>query len=264
MSGSSGTAEVRSDSSVSVATAARWVRRWEDQQQRYAVDREERLTVITDVVEDATAGRAGPLVVDLGCGPGALAARLAARLPHGEIVAVDADPLLLGLGRSYYGPAVRFVEALIGRPGWLGALALDRPLDAAVSTTALHYLGEAALRRVYRDLADRLRPGGVLVNGDHLRQDTGRLCEIARAVGRRRAERQRVRGHEDWDSWWAAAHTDPELAALLAERRSRPLPASEGEHLTLSAHLTLLREAGFSHAGPVWQFGNSHVVVAVR
>ncbi|MER7157900.1 methyltransferase, partial [Streptomyces lydicus] len=81
MSGSSGTAEVRSDRSVSGATAARWVRRWEAQQQRYAVDREERLTVITDVVEDATAGRAAPLVVDLGCGPGALAARLAARLP---------------------------------------------------------------------------------------------------------------------------------------------------------------------------------------
>ncbi|AOP50896.1 methyltransferase [Streptomyces lydicus] len=264
MSGTSGTTEVRGGTSVGVATAARWVRRWEDQQQHYAVDRDERLTVIADVVEHTTAGLAEPLVVDLGCGPGALAARLAARLPHAAIVAVDADPLLLGLGRAYYGPAVRFVEAVIGRPGWLGALALDRPLDAAVSTTALHYLGEAALRRVYRDLADRLRPGGVLVNGDHLRQDAGRLCEIARAVGRRRAERRRVRSHEDWDSWWAAAHADPALAGLLAERRTRPLPASEGEHLTLSAHLTLLREAGFRHAGPVWQFGNSHVVVAVR
>ncbi|WP_341483598.1 class I SAM-dependent methyltransferase [Streptomyces endophytica] len=219
--------------SVSMATAAHWVRRWEDQQQRYAIDRDERLTVIADVVEHATAGHAQPLVVDLGCGPGALAARLTDRLPHAEVLAVDADPLLLALGRSHYGTATRYVEAVIGRPGWLDALALARPLDAAVSTTALHYLDERALRRVYRDLAAVLRPGGVLVNGDHLRPDAHKISELARAVGRRRARRQRVLHHEDWESWWAAAGTDPELADLLAERRSRPLPASEGEHLTL-------------------------------
>ncbi|MEU9122456.1 class I SAM-dependent methyltransferase [Streptomyces sp. NPDC048506] len=247
-----------------MATAARWVRRWEDQQQRYAVDRDERLTVIADVVEHTTAGRPAPLVVDLGCGPGALAARLAGRLPHAEIVAVDADPLLLELGRSHYGSAARYVEAVIGRPGWLDALALDRPLDAAVSTTALHYLDEPTLRRVYRDLAARLGPGGVLVNGDHLCQDAARLSEITRTIGRRRAERLRAFTHEDWDSWWAAAGADPELAALLAERRTRPLPSSAGEHLTLAGHTALLHEAGFAHVGSVWQFGNSHVLVAVR
>lgn len=257
-------AEVYEGMSVSTATATRWVRRWEDQQQRYAVDRDERLTVITDVVEHTTSGHPAPLVVDLGCGPGALAARLAARLPRAEIVAVDADPLLLELGRSHYGTPIRYVEAVIGHPGWLDALALDRPLDAAVSTTALHYLDEQTLRQVYRDLAARLRPGGVLVNGDHLCQDAARISEIAVTIGRRRAERQRAFTHEDWDSWWAAAHTDPELAVLLDERRTRPLPTSEGEHLTLTGHTTLLREAGFSHTGSVWQFGNSHVVVAVR
>ncbi|MGW1376025.1 class I SAM-dependent methyltransferase [Streptomyces sp. NPDC002446] len=264
-SGPGGRARARGGTSVSMATAARWVRRWEDQQQRYAVDRDERLTVITDVVEHTTAGRPAPLIVDLGCGPGALAARLAARLPHAEILAVDADPLLLELGRSHYASTTtRYVEAVIGRPGWLDALALTRPLDAAVSTTALHYLDEPALRQVYRDLAARLRPGGVLVNGDHLCQDAPRISEIALTIGRRRAERQRAFTHEDWDSWWAAAHTDPELATLLAERRTRPLPTSEGEHLTLSGHTTLLHEAGFTHTGSVWQFGNSHVVVGVR
>ncbi|MFJ9413585.1 class I SAM-dependent methyltransferase [Streptomyces sp. NPDC101227] len=249
---------------LSMATAAHWVERWECQQQRYAVDREERFTVIADVVEHVTAGHRDPLVVDLGCGPGSLAARLAGRLPDAEIVAVDADPLLLELGRTHYSHAARYVDAVIGAPGWLDALGLDRPLDAAVSTTALHYLDEPTLRRVYGQLAAALRPGGVVINGDHLRPDGVQVREIAADVGRRRAERQRAFAHEDWADWWTAAGTDPELADLLAERGERPPVHAQDNDVTSSAHIALLHEAGFEHAGSVWQFGNSHVLVAVR
>lgn len=252
---------------LSLATAERWVERWERQQQRYAVDREERFTVITDVVERITAECSHrPLVVDLGCGPGSLAARLARRLPEADIVAVDRDPLLLELARTHHADAARWVDAAIGSPGWTGALGLGRPLDAAVSTTALHYLDPDVLSRTYRELAALLRPGGILVNGDHLPQDDPALAPLARCVGRRRAERQRVFAHEDWVSWWTAVAEDPELADLLAERRSRP-PATTSDDtagLPLSAHLRLLRQAGFAHAGSVWQYGDSHVVVAMR
>jgi SAM-dependent methyltransferase len=255
---------VHGATSLSTATAEHWVKRWEGQQQRYAVDREERFTVIADVVDHVTAGHTTPLILDLGCGPGALAARLADRLPHADVLGVDADPLLLELARAHYGSTARYVEAVIGTPGWVDALTLGRPLDAVVSTTALHYLDQHTLRRVYRQLAELLRPGGVLVNGDHFRHDAAKMFEITTAVGRRRAERQAAFDHEDWHSWWGALEADPELADLLAERRSRPLPSSEGEDLTLSSHVRLLREAGFEHVGSVWQFGNSHVLAAVR
>ncbi|MEU0198008.1 MULTISPECIES: class I SAM-dependent methyltransferase [unclassified Streptomyces] len=252
---------------LSLATAERWVERWELQQQRYAVDREERFTVIADVVEHITTGRAArPLVVDLGCGPGSLAARLVRRLPQAEIVAVDRDPLLLELGRTHHPDAARYVDAEIGAPGWTGALGLDRPLDAAVSTTALHYLDRDTLLRTYRQLAALLRPGGVLVNGDHLPQDETGPAGIAAHVGQCRADRQRAFAHEDWGSWWAAVADDPELADLLAERRDREASPDTGSpaELPLSAHLDLLRQAGFRKAGPVWQYGDSCVVVAVR
>lgn len=250
-------------SMMTALTAARWVERWESQQQRYAVDREERFTVIADVVEQVTAGRAAPLVLDLGSGPGALASRLAARLPEAEVLAVDADPLLLELGSSHYGPALRYVEAVIGKPGWLDALALDRPVDAVVSATALHYLGESTLRQVYRELAERLRPGGVLVNGDHIGPDAPRISELALHVGARHTERY-LDTTEDWESWWSEAAADPELAPRLAGCGPDRHPHCEGNDLTLSGHITLLREAGFTQIGTVWQFGHSHVVVAVR
>lgn len=152
--------EVQDGMGLSLATAERWVERWERQQQRYAVDREERFTVIADVVEQAVAGVPGrPLVVDLGCGPGSLAARLARRMPYADIVAVDMDPLLLELARTHHADAARYVDVVIGAQEWTRALCLDRPLDAAVSTTALHYLEPDALRRTYRQLAGLLRPG---------------------------------------------------------------------------------------------------------
>ncbi|MGW7098733.1 class I SAM-dependent methyltransferase [Streptomyces sp. NPDC054838] len=250
--------------SMSTVAAARWVQRWESQQQRYAVEREERFTVIGDVVERVTLDRPDPLVVDLGSGPGCLAARLADRLPQAEVVAVDADPLLLELGRVHYGTAVRHVEALIGAPGWLEALPVDRALDAAVSTTALHYLSEPTLRDVYRDVAERLRTGGVFVNGDHIRPDSPKIRELADDIGRRRSERQLARTGEDWQSWWSGAVADPELAALLARQGEHRHPPCEGNDLPLSGHIELLREAGFQDVGTVWQFGNSHVLVAVR
>jgi SAM-dependent methyltransferase len=250
--------------SVSTTVATRWVERWELQQQRYAVDREERFTVIADVVEHVTAGHPNPLILDLGSGPGALAARLAHRMPHADIVAVDADPLLLALGLAHYGTTLRYAEADIGRAGWLDTLALDRPIDAAVSTTALHYLGENTLRSTCRELAAHLRPGGVLVNGDHLRPHSPTLGELATGIGQRRAERQRAFAHEDWASWWSGVAADPDLAHLLATRDGRPHPPCEGNDLTLAEHLALLHETGFEHAGTVWQFGHNHVVVGVR
>ncbi|WP_151770032.1 class I SAM-dependent methyltransferase [Streptomyces abyssomicinicus] len=287
---------------VSMSTARRWVERWELQQQRYAVDRETRFTVITDVVQnvvqeavqdvvedvvedraenaagdpacgvagdpahDAAGERGRPLLLDLGCGPGSLAARLAARLPHAEIVAVDMDPLLLELGRTHRPDAARYVDAVIGAEGWTDALALDRPLDAAVSTTALHYLPEAALLAVYRELARRIRPGGVLVNGDHFPADDPWRGRLATALGRRFAERSRTGGHDDWESWWRGAAREQEFAGLLElrERRRAALGGSAGEGNGLGAarHAALLRRAGFARAGLVWQYGDSGVLVA--
>lgn len=255
---------------LSMAVAEWWVERWERQQRRYAIDREERFTVIADVVEYVTLGQRRPLVVDLGCGPGSLAARLAERLPRAEVVGVDMDPLLLELARTHHASAARYVDAEIGADGWTDALALGRPLDAAVSTTALHYLPEPVLRRTYVQLAALLRPGGALVNGDHLPQSGAVAGALAAHVGRRRAERLRDGDHEDWESWWAAVEAEPELAEPLAERRRR-LSAPAGEEgggvdngLSVSDHAALLRAAGFGHVVPVWQFGDSCVLVAIR
>ena len=253
--------------------ALEWVNRWDAQQQWYMPDREERFTALIDAVE-AWAGRDDPLVLDLGCGPGSLAVRLLERMPGARVVAIDADPLLLALGHAAYRgrPGLRFAEQDLRAPGWADALALDRPADVAVSTTALHWLRPAALRNMYAELTTVLRPGGLLLDGDHLQEDQAVAPTLARLGGAlvERLERRHTGGagpgdHEDWAAWWQAATTDAELAGPAAERER--LGLSEDHHgsesVLLSEHVAALGAAGFTEIGTLWQHGDNRILCAV-
>lgn len=95
-----------------------------------------------------------------------------------------------------------------------------------MSTTALHYLGTDTLRRVYRELAGLLRPGGILINGDHISPDSTKVSELALDIGRRRAARSAASLTEDWESWWSSAATDPELAPSSHEGTTAAVPTA--------------------------------------
>lgn len=92
-------------------------------------------------------------VLDVGCGDGFLAARLAGRIPR--VVALDIDePVLQRAATRFHRASVRWTH------GDLMSAELPH-FDAVVSNAALHHLGDtrAALAR----LSGLLRPGGTLV-----------------------------------------------------------------------------------------------------
>jgi SAM-dependent methyltransferase len=246
---------------MQTTTAARWLQRWDAQQERYVPDREERFRVVIDVVAAAAGDTAR--VVDLGCGPGSLSRRLVDALPGATVVGVDADPLLLGLAGADPHPRIRLVEADLTGPGWADATGLPGPWDAAVSSTALHWLSPADLSQLYRTLAANLRPGGVFVNADNMHLDQPALDGIATEVRTARTRRVGTEDNEDWPSWWQALTEDPELAPLVDARSAAAIAHSSENGLTVWQHAELLRQAGFAEAGPVWQFGDDHVLVAV-
>lgn len=247
---------------VAQEVAAAWIARWDAQQTRYIADREERFAVIGDVVARAVNDAAAPVVLDIGCGPGSLAGRLAHRLPQAVLLGVDVDPLLLALGRARYGQRVRFIDADVTAANWTHALSPVRVIDAAVSTTALHWVPPEQLAKLYADLAALLRPGGTLVNGDHLKLADQALAELAEAAEQGRAQRTGVTGNEDWSTWWDAVATEPALAQLQARRAERGLRHGSGNRLSVDQHVAMLRAAGFTTIGPVWQSGTDHVLVA--
>lgn len=247
---------------VAQEVAAAWIARWDAQQTGYIADREERFAVIGDVVVRAVGDTTRPIVLDIGCGPGSLASRLAHRLPHAVLLGVDVDPLLLALGRTRYGHRVHFIDADVTAAGWTDALSPVEVIDAAVSTTALHWVPPEQLATLYADLAALLRPGGMLVNGDHLRLADRALAELAEAAEQGRAERAGVTGNEDWSTWWDAIATEPALAQLQARRVERGLGHNYGNQLSVDEHVAMLQAAGFTSIGPVWQSGTDHVLVA--
>jgi SAM-dependent methyltransferase len=249
--------------------ARAWIERWDAQQQEYLPDREDRFTAIIDAVEEI-AGRPDPLVLDLGSGPGSLAVRLLRRLPQATVLAIDADPLTLALGRAAFADTagLEFRDLDLRAAGWSAGLCLDRRPDAAVSTTALHWLTQPALAALYAELAGLLRPGGVLLDGDHFGEDDDApvLRRLDRALLEREERRRFPAGHgESWTDWWAAAAADPALAPLHAERTARRVDAEHHGSPAgrLSVHEDALRAAGFAEVGTLWQRGENRVLCGV-
>jgi SAM-dependent methyltransferase len=257
-------------------TAREWIERWDRQQEETLPDREDRFTALIDAVEEGT-GRPDPLVLDIGCGPGSLGVRLLGRLPRATVIGIDADPVSLTLGQAAYAdvPGLRFADLDLRVPGWSGRLAQDprtsvsRPVDAAVSTTALHWLPERDLRAMYAELATVLRPGGLLLDGDHFILDAKESPTLARldlALRQREDLRRFPGGHaESWYGWWEAVAADPALAEHVAERDRRRVDA--GHHGTestqLATHVEALKAAGFAEVGTLWQRGDNRLLCGV-
>ena len=116
-------------------------------------------------------------VLDVGCGAGALAARLAGRAGH--VDALDRSPVMIEAAR----------RAVPGNVTCILGDVLHEPLpagryDAIVSLTALHHM---PLEDVLPRLAAALRPGGVLAAVALPRLDLPReaAAELAGAVGYR-------------------------------------------------------------------------------
>ena len=112
-------------------------------------------------------------IVELGIGPGYLAAHLLDALPAIRCHGIDfSRPMLDIAARRLRAHADRvvFTQAdLVADPWWR---ALAGPADAVVSTWALHDLGgPARVEQVYAGCAKALGSRGMLLNGDFIKPD---------------------------------------------------------------------------------------------
>lgn len=131
----------------------------------YAGWRASTLGRITDRLEDVllrdllgdVAGRA---VLDLGCGDGKLAVRLAAL--GARVVGLDADPAMLRAAASRAAAAGVAVDFTAGRAQTLPFP--DRRFDDVVAVTVLCFVPDA--EAAFREIARVLRPGGAVVIGE--------------------------------------------------------------------------------------------------
>ena len=248
----------------------RWVARWERQQEAFVSHREERFDAIITAVESGVA-RADPVVLDLGCGPGSLAVRLLDRIPRAVVVAIDVDPLALALGRASNvdRSGLTFTARDLRDPGWADDLGLPRQVDAAVSTTTLHWLTEEQIRHTYGALSSLMGSGGLVLNGDHFSVSdvSPELAALEKVLGASAMPKTHGDNHREWDNWWDDAMREPALADVGAER-ARLLGSQTHQHDArsglLSTHVAALDQAGFAEVGVLWQRGSNRILGGVR
>jgi len=113
--------------------------------------------------------RAGERVLDLGCGTGHLAAKIAETGAH--VVGVDRSPEMIRQAKEKY-PALRF-EVMDARE-----VSLDGTFDAVFSNATLHWIKEP--ERAIAGIKKLLRPGGRFVAEFGGKGNTG---ELMKAVG---------------------------------------------------------------------------------
>ncbi len=93
-------------------------------------------------------------VLDVGCGTGRVTEALLALVPRGRVLALDASAEMVELARSRLGE-----RATVWREDAL-ELELTEPVDAVISTAALHWMRDH--ERLWARLAQALRADGVL------------------------------------------------------------------------------------------------------
>jgi SAM-dependent methyltransferase len=141
-------------------------------------------------------------------------------------------------------------------------------VDAVLSTTALHWLPAENLVLLYRQLGQLVRPGGVFLNGDHIKFGSS-LKSLQYVADNLKQKQQHAafeqNGIENWERWWAALANEPEAKALLAERERRfPRKPKEIQAPIVELHEAALRDAGFSEVGVIWQNFDDRVLMAVK
>lgn len=195
-----------------------------------------------DVVVALARAHAPGSVLDLGCGPGFLAERLAAALPEARLVACDLQPRMVELARERLGPRAVVVQRRV-EDRWHD---LGGPFDLVLAVQVLHHLDAAGKRLAYRKILDVLAPGGLLVQSDPV---APRLFRHHVALW------NRLRGEAGFDP----LPPDYDEAAFRAELEER------GDLLdTLRDQATWMREAGFDPVEVFWRDGNRAVWGGLR
>jgi SAM-dependent methyltransferase len=189
------------------------------------------------------------IIVDLGGGSGRLMERVLSRWPLAQGIVLDQSEPFLAIAErrlARFGERARCILMKFQAP-WPADV--PQQVNAFVSMSAIHHLEPAEKESLYRRCADRLAPGGVLLNGDEVR---------AADEGGYRASL------EQWAEHMRRQMTAGTIPALFhsalhgwiernVTRFGEPKRSGDDCHETIEAQLEYLRSGGFPTADCPWR-----------
>ncbi|WP_127498917.1 class I SAM-dependent methyltransferase [Actinoplanes solisilvae] len=204
---------------------------------------------------EAVLGRHPRCVLDLGGGPGVVAARMASRWPSARVTMIDLDPVLLTMARSC--PALTVLDADLGEGEW--TLAAGDGYDLVTAVMTVHYLRPERIRALYRRCRRVMSPGGLLVVADVMPDDglPAVMGALNPAPGEAAAELA-------WAQWWGEVASSPGFRPLMAARSevfAGRVPANFAGDV--GWHAAAARSAGFREAGVLWRDGRHAALAAL-
>ncbi|HET7037956.1 MAG TPA: methyltransferase domain-containing protein [Thermomicrobiaceae bacterium] len=199
--------------------------------------RAEQLALLSALVP--LAPQAAFVAVDLACGAGELSRRLLERFPRCRVIAFDGSPAMLDAAAATLAPFGARAETRrfdLFADDWRGALPDN--LGCVVSSLALHHLPGPEKRRLYRELARHLAPGGALLVQDIVDPTS---------------EEARRYDAERWDAWARSRSLDLTGELSVYERfrdgwNHFATPDPDDQPSPLGEQLAWLTEAGLERA----------------
>ena len=220
-------------------------------------ERERQFDVIGDLVATAVDGETAPLILELCCGAGDLAAYLLGRFPPARYLALDGSPAMLAETvrqcASFKG-RLTTQQFDLGSDGWRQMREQPR---VAVSSLAVHHLDGNGKRKLFRDLHGLLAAGGAFVLADIMRPTSpAGFAVAAEAYERAVAERS------------LKECGDLSMLEKLRELRWNyfryPDDDTADQPSTAAEHLRWLEEAGFRGVDIHWALAGHAIVSGVK
>lgn len=243
-----------------------WFNRWEAMQNAYLPQRQHRFDLMFRLPDFPR--EADVRILDLGCGSGAVTFCALRHYPNAHVIAVDADPVLLAMGRGLSADladsadflsslsvssvqSIEFILADLRDGDWWADY--GSTFDLVVSATALHWLTEAHLAQVYRRVYRALKPGGWFFNADHIAADDPAMQARYRALLHAWQRANFDAGAEDWDGFWCGFEAALAQAGIPAQREAVTYWEGTDDGLPRQFHLDTLRACGFADVAVHWQ-----------
>lgn len=166
-------------------------------------------------------------ILDIGSGNGRLLALVKADRPQTEFVALDFSPLMLDALHERFDSDAKVTIVAHDFSNPLPSLG---SFDAVVSSFAIHHVRHERKRRLYHEVFELLRPGGIFCNLEHVSSPTDRLHE--------------------------------QFIALMEEPRKQEDPSNK--LLDLETQLAWLREIGFVEVDCHWKWRELALFAGVK